>query len=524
MSRNAQAKLAAEIASFATDPYGHALFAYPWCREGLAGFSGPRRWQIEVLREIGDHLSNPDTRFTPLRIAIAKGHGIGGSALIAMIANWGLDTCPDTRIVVTANTENQLLTKTSPELSKWRRLSITRDWFKVSAMSIASALAGHNQSWRLDFVTWSAHSPEAFAGLHNLGRRIILIFDEASNIADRIWEVAEGALTDEGTEIIFLAVGNPTRNNGRFRDCFGKYRHLWRTRHIDSRTVEGTNAAYLDELVKTYGEDSDIVKVRVRGLFPSASSLQFIGSELVQAARERLIAETAILPNDPIIFGIDHARFGQDASVLAIRQGRDARSRPWKVWNGANSMEIAGDVAAEASRWNPDAIFVDAGGPNAGGVIDRLRQLLGFDSPVHEINFGSKGREATWNGEIRVRTANKRAEMYTNLRAWIERGIIPDNERLAGDLTSLEYGYTADNSIQLERKEHLRARGLPSTDWSDALALTFAEHVEPREMPAYLDPTNYGRDEPYDRLRELDEPFVNPYSRHDREYDRYDEL
>lgn len=520
MRGGAQAQLAAEIASFATDPYGHAMFAYPWGRDSLAAFPGPRRWQIETLREIGDHLSNPGTRHTPLRIAIAKGHGIGGSALIGMVSKWALDTCPDARVVVTANTEGQLLSKTMPELDKWHRLSITRDWFKSSAMSIAASQVAHSRSWRLDAIPWSVHSPEAFAGLHNLGKRIVLIFDEASNIADRIWEVAEGALTDEGTEIIFLAAGNPTRNSGRFRECFGKYRHLWRTRHVDSRTVEGTNIAYLDELVKTYGEDSDIVKVRVRGLFPSASSLQFIGSETVQAARERQTAESAILPNDPVVFGLDHARFGEDSTVLAIRQGRDARSRPWKVWNGANSMEIAGDVAAEASRYSPDAIFVDAGGPNAGGVIDRLRQLLGFDAPVHEINFGSKGREATWQGEIRTRTANRRAEMYTNLRAWLERGMIPDNERLAGDLTSLEYSYNADNAILLEKKEHLRARGYPSSDWSDALALTFAEHVEPRAAPAYLDAASYRSDRPYDRYADL----YGFRSAAPDDYDRYADL
>lgn len=503
MNRNPQVQLASEIASFATDPYGHALFAYPWGREALSSFSGPRRWQIEVLREIGDHLSNPETRFTPLRIAIAKGHGIGGSALIGMIANWGLDTCPDTRIVVTANTENQLLTKTSPELSKWRKLSITRDWFRVSAMSIASAVPGHNQSWRLDAIPWSVHSPEAFAGLHNLGRRILLIFDEASNIADRIWEVAEGALTDEHTEIIFLAIGNPTRNAGRFRECFGKYRHLWRTRHVDSRTVEGTNLAYLDELVRTYGEDSDIVKVRVKGQFPSASSMQFIGSDLVDAARQRMISDTDVLPNEPVVFGLDHARFGGDSTVLAIRQGRDARSRPWREWNGANSMEIAGDVAAEASRHKPAAIFVDAGGPNAGGVIDRLRQLLGAHSNVFEINFGGRGREAAWSGENRTRTANKRAEMYTNLRAWLDRGAIPDNQRLADDLIAAEYSYNADNAVLLERKEHIRARGLPSPDWSDALALTFAEEVKPRRLSGVWDPFEMLALPAYDRFAEL---------------------
>lgn len=504
MTRSAQAKLAEEIASFATDPHGHALFTYPWDREALKGFSGPRRWQTEVLREIGDHLSNAATRFQPLRIAVASGHGPGKSGLIGMIAKWALDTCPDTRVVVTANTENQLLTKTMPELHKWANLSITKDWFKVSATSISASAKGHERSWRLDCIPWSVHSPESFAGLHNAGRRIVVIFDEASNIADRIWEVTEGALTDEETEIIWVAFGNPTRNNGRFKACFDQQRHLWSTRHIDSRAVEGTNKDYLDEMVRTYGEDSDIVKVRVRGLFPSASSLQFIGSEIVQDARERVIAESARLSSDPVIFGLDHARFGGDSTVLAIRQGRDARSRPWKVWHGANSMEIAGDVMMEVARFNPDAIFVDAGGPNAGGVIDRLRQLMDDGAPVFEINFGGKGREATWNGEIRVRTANKRAEMFTNMRAWLERGAIPDIERLAGDLTCLEYSYNADNAIQLERKEHLRARGLPSSDYADALALTFAEHVEHRELPAYLNPENYGQAMEYDRFAELD--------------------
>ncbi|QNN64343.1 terminase [Sphingomonas rhizophila] len=511
----AQRRLAEDIAGFAANPYRYALYAFPWGEGALQGIEGPRRWQIEVMREIGDHLSNPETRFTPLRIAVASGHGPGKSAAIGMLCKWALDTCPDTRIVITANTDGQLQTKTSPELAKWHNLSITKSWFRQSVTSITSTQKGHERSWRADLIPWSIHSPEAFAGLHNQGRRIVIFYDEASNIHDRIWEVTEGALTDEQTEIIWIAFGNPSRNTGRFREAFSKHRHLWKTRHIDSRTVEGTNKQHLQELVDTYGEDSDFVKVRVRGLFPSASSMQFIASETVSAAMERPSRDSAILPNDPIIFGVDHARFGDDSSVLAIRQGRDARSRRWKVWNGANSMEIAGDIAAEAARYSPDAIMVDAGGPNAGGVIDRLRQLLGESVPIFEINFGAKGREANWDGVNRVRVANKRAEMYTNLRAWLERGCLPNITRLSDDLTALEYGYNADNAIQLERKEHLRARGLPSSDYSDALALTFAEHVEARALPTYLMPA---QEREYDRYAELDQ--YNRYSGEDR-YDRH---
>ena len=33
------------------------------------------------------------------------------------------------------------------------------------------------------------NNTEAFAGLHNKGKRIVLIFDEGSGVADKVWEV-----------------------------------------------------------------------------------------------------------------------------------------------------------------------------------------------------------------------------------------------------------------------------------------------------------------------------------------------
>jgi hypothetical protein len=494
-------QLVTDIAGFTHDPLGYVLYAFPWGEAGtdLAQHPGPRRWQANELQRIGEHLRDPARRFSPLRIAVASGHGIGKSALIAMVVKWGLDTCTDTRIVLTANTEGQLLTKTSPEIAKWARLSITRDWFRANATSLVATAVGHDKGWRADLVTWSEHNTEAFAGLHNEGKRIIIIYDEASGIADKVWEVTMGALTDENTEIIWLAFGNPTLNTGSFRECFGKARHLWLTSQIDSRTVEGTNKAYLDELVKTYGEDSDIVKVRVRGMFPSASSMQFIGSDVVTAARGR---EVAALGSDPVIFGVDCARFGDDRSVLAIRCGRDAKSRPWKDWAKQDSMTIAGEVALEAMRWRPDAIFVDAG--NIGGaVIDRLRQL-GVEN-VFEVWFGGDGGVAYLDNNVTVHTGNKRTQMWTRMRAWLPRGAIPDEQRLADDLTGPTYSFGADEvSIVLERKKDMKKRGQASPDYGDALACTFAEPVLPRSMPNYLNPEQYGQQRgSYDRYSEV---------------------
>ena len=317
-----------------------------------------------------------------------------------------------------------------------------------------------------------------------------------------MWEVALGALTDEGTEIIWLAFGNPTQNTGSFRECFGKARNLWSTRQIDSRTVEGTNKTYLEELVTTYGIASDVVKVRVLGQFPSASSMQFIGNDLADAARDRPDVEP--LKTDPVIFGVDCARFGDDDSVLAIRQGRDARSRPWKTWGKVDAMTLAGDIALQAELWKPDAIFVDAGNIGA-AVVDRLRQLM-EPSKVFEVWFGGKGRDADWNG-AKTRVANKRAEMWCNMRSWLAGGAIPTEQRLFDDLIGPEYSFDSEQAIVLEKKEHMKKRGLPSPDWGDALACTFAEPVLPRALPAHMDPWNYRHSSgPSDIYSELGEP------------------
>jgi hypothetical protein len=225
----------------------------------------------------------------------------GKSTVAAWVILWGLSTMPNARVVVTANTDSQLGTKSWPEVTKWLRLMINRDWFKATATAVFSAQPERERLWRADAIPWSEENTEAFAGLHNKGRRVILIFEEASAISDKIWEVSEGALTDEDTEIVWLAFGNPTRNTGRFRECFGRFRHRWDCGHIDSRLVEGTNKGQLEQWVHDYGEDSDFVRVRVKGVFPHAGSMQFIGSDLVEAAVARSSADIPRVVGEPMI-------------------------------------------------------------------------------------------------------------------------------------------------------------------------------------------------------------------------------
>ena len=412
-----------------------------------------------------------------IQIATASGHGIGKSACVAMIVCWAMATMAHTRGVITAGTENQLRTKTQPEIAKWFRMMICAHWFECTATKIFAKQ--HPTSWRIDFIPWSENNPEAFAGLHNKGRRILVIIDEASQVADIIWETIRGALTDEDTEIIFLAFGNPTRNTGEFRMCFGRNKHRWVTRQIDSRTVPGTNNALFQGWVEDYGEDSDFVRVRVRGVFPRAGSMQLIPSDVVAEARVR---EVTAIETDPVVLGVDVARFGDDQSVIVPRQGRDARSRPWRRFRGLDLMTLASEVHSMAWLYRADAIFVDGTGVGA-GVVDRLEQLqLPPGCLLFEVNFGGK---ATTTGKYdATASANKGTQMWVDMGQWCKRGGLPDEQCVEDDLCGREYGYNAHGEIMLEKKSDMKKRGLASPDDGDGLALTFAAQVAPRAMQA----------------------------------------
>jgi len=466
------------IAKCTHDPLGFVRFAFPWGEPGteLANEQGPRRWQVEVLESVGARLRAGCDLQGAIQIAVASGHGIGKSALVSWLILWALATCEDARGIVTANTEPQLRTKTWPEIAKWFRLCVCSHWFSCQATAIFSADPKHEKTWRVDAIPWNERAPEAFAGLHNKGKRILVIFDEASAIPDIIWETVEGALTDERTEILWAAFGNPTRNSGRFRECFGRMAHRWHTLQIDSRTVAGTNDAQIATWIEDYGEDSDFVRVRVRGLFPRAGSMQFIPSDLVDAAAKR---EASASIYDPLIMGVDVARFGDDESVISFRRGRDARTIKPIHLRGVDTMALAGRVVQEARERQADAVFIDETGVG-GGVVDRCRQL---GLLVIGVNNGGKS-DLPVAGEL---VANKGAECWARGRQWLKSGgAIEDDPALKQQLEGREYGFNAHNEIVLERKGDMKKRGLASPDRADSLMLTFAYPVAPRRRAVDL--------------------------------------
>ncbi len=118
-------------------------------------------------------------------------------------------------------------------------------------------------------------------------------------------------------------------------------------------------------------------------------------------------------------------------------------------------------------------MFVDIGGLGA-GVYDRLREM-GYSDAVTAVNFGQKPIDPR-------KYANKRAEMWTELRDWLSDPAgadIPDDDDLHTQLCAPIWGPGAtrtnsNDQIILEPKEHIEARLGFSPDAADAAALTFA--------------------------------------------------
>ena len=485
-------KLSQDMGRFFDDPLGFVMYAYnwsgdaalqlvklpaPWCLHYESEF-GPDRWACELLERIGDEVKTHGfDRRSPvpaIREAIASGHGIGKSAIVAWLVCWIMSTRPNAHGTITATTTAQLSSKTWAEVSKWNKRCVTGHWFDITTGKGAMAMRRKTapDSWFCTAQTCDETNSESFAGQHAADSTSFYIFDEATGVPDIIWEVSEGGLTDG--EPMWFAFGNPTRNTGKFAECFTKSRHRWRTHQIDSRTAQITNKKVLQQWIDDNGIDSDFCKVRIRGVFPDASSLQFIARTLVEGAQTRIVEQSRIVGRACAV-GVDVARFGDDQSVIRTRVGRDARAIPAKRYRGLDTMQTAAKVVEHIEEMKMlglvPTVFIDGGGVG-GGVIDRVRQL-GY--AVIEVGFGDKATDAR-------RYANKRAEMWGVMRDWLKIGAVDASDDLITDLIGVEYSFTPDERILLESKKNMKARGQPSPDDGDALALTFAHPVP--EFPA----------------------------------------
>lgn len=476
--REANFALAEQLKRYYADPVGFVRFAFPWKQRGpLENEPGPDDNQIEFLASLGAEVKkrrfNGSDPVEPIRMAETSGHGTGKSAMGAWITAWILSTRPHSIGTVTAGTFKQLDERTWAAIQFWMKLCISAHWFDIQAGGIYHK--SFPDSWKVQAQTSKEENAGSFAGQHARTSTSWYLFDEASEVPDGVYTTAYGGLTDG--EPMFFAWGQPVRNTGEFyRICFGSLAARWNHRRVDSRTSRFTNKALIAQWIQDYGEESDFVKVRVFGLPPSASELQYIDKQRVDLARKRIVH---VLPDEPLIAGFDVSGGGKAWNVIRFRRGLDGNPKDCKPIRipGEHDFERSQRVGicAELLRDRRPghtiaAMFVDSafGSP----IVARLRGL-GFTN-VYEVNFGGASPDP--------HQLNMRAYMWAKCKDWLLLGGLPDDEELCGQLSLPGYHINQSGKLVIESKADIQGRGEKSPDDADAFCLTWAQPVAPPKL------------------------------------------
>jgi len=393
------------------------------------------------------------------RVSIRSGHGVGKSALIAWSVIWFLCTHFPAKVPVTAPTGHQLDDILRPEIGMWlRRLpSQFQDQFKLTTEKLM--LRDAPEESFAAFRTGNKDNPEALQGFHS--ENLLFCLDEASGIADIVFEVAEGALSTPGARV--LMTGNPTRASGYFFDSHHSQRSHFRTMKVPCAESSRVAPDYIERMGR-YGIDSNIYRVRVLGEFPLSDEDAVIPLEWVESAVDRDIK----VIEGPIAWGLDVARFGDARTALAKRQQNHLLAEI-KDWRQKDTMQVSGILKREyeeALPARPADIFIDVIGIGA-GVVDRTKEM---GLPVRGINVGEQPA-------IKDQFARYRDELWWRGREWFEsRDVcIPNHSELIAELSTVKYEILSTGKIQVHSKERMRRDKMPSPDLADAFLLTLAE-------------------------------------------------
>ena len=197
---------------------------------------------------------------------------------------------------------------------------------------------------------------------------------------------------------------------------------------------------------------------------PNEAFLNPIANVFIQPRHVMRARKADIESEAGLIIGVDVAIGDRDRTAIIRRRGR-------KVYNcerlaNHNTMEIAGYLKRVIQQEKPTRVYIDCIGIGA-GVVDRMQEM-GFDI-VEGINVARSAND-------KEKYRNLRAELWSEMREWLcqEMAVeIPDEDELHGEMCSLGFKYTSSGQLQIESKDDLRARGMPSPDGADALALTF---------------------------------------------------
>lgn len=422
---------------------------------------GLRVWsrQAEILRAVAAHK----------RVAIRSGHKVSKSTTFVVLALWFIATRPRARVVMTSASYRQVRD------ILWKEL---RRVIGAAPMPVLNEARGDTLATDpetglqlrdgREVVGVSTNEPERIAGYS--GPEMIFLLDEASGISEAVFEALEGNRAG-GARIVLAS--NPTKTAGTYFDAFHRSAEFWHRIHISSEespNVTGLEEPipglatrdWVDEKRREWGESSALYQVRVRGNFPAQGERAVVALTDVVAAVERY--DETLDDHEPLVLGLDVARFGDDESVLAARRGR--RVLPLRAFSKLDGPDLAGRVLEAARELRRPgevpvvAVDVIGVGASAFDVLVRSSEVRAVAVNVSE--------KATTEGYHALRD-----QLWGAVRDFLRGdGAIPDDARLQAELLAPEYAFDAQGRMKVESKEAMKKRLGRSPDRADAVALT----------------------------------------------------
>lgn len=461
-----------------TDPVAwvqHRLAEHVWSK------------QADVMRAVRDHRL----------VAVQSAHGLGKSHLASRLALWFLDVHPprDTIVVTSAPTAHQV------SAVLWRYIRHGHETGHLPGY----ITQGQVPEWKIDgnlvgFGRRPAdHQQSAFQGMH--AAHLLVILDEAGGIPKWLWDSADSLMSGQEDQHL-LAIGNPDDNSAHFaRVCTTEPNWTrFRISAFDSPNYTGETTppeiakllvgpAYVEDKRARWGENSPLWKVKVLGEFVDSED-GLIPLSWVRAANQRWHTwhdAGAREVGGRRIIGVDVARYGEDATCLALREGDVIREI--KTWHRMDTTQTTSLVEAELDFPQSIAV-VDVIGVGA-GVVDQLRarhrRVIAFNA-----SQATKRRDAT--GSWRFNTT--RAAAWWNLRELLDPALgatlaLPEDDELTAELCAPRWDIGTGNTLRVESKDDIRKRIGRSTDRADAIA-----------MAMWHNPTTgrIGRDETGERI------------------------
>lgn len=396
------------------------------------------------------------------RISIRSGHRVGKTTTLAWITVWHALTRFRQKTICTSATSTQLFEALASETkSCFKRLpQALQELFEIQVDQIRLKAAPEDSF--VSYVVSKAETPEALAGKHS--DHVLLICDEASGIPEPVFNAAVGSMAAHNACTILA--GNPIRTSGLFFDTHNKtdVMEMWTRFHISSIGNPRITPDFYRQVEAQHGLDSNEYRVRVLGEFPTGDADTVIPFVLLESALRRDVTALQVRP----IWGVDPARFGNDATGLCKRRG-NSLVEPTDIRKGYDTMQVAGWIK---SQWDetpdldrPSEILCDVIGIGA-GVQDRLA----------ELGLPSRGINVSETAAMSEQYVNLRTELWFKGRDYFDRKdcTLNGDELLASELRGPRFKYASNGKKQVESKDDMKKRGVRSPNRADAFLLTLA--------------------------------------------------